>query len=350
MSRDINVGLIGYGLAGRVFHAPTITAVEGLHLKAVVERRGEESRCRYPWAHIARDAEELYTDDAIELVVVATPNALHYELARRGLEAGKHVVVDKPFTVTTAEADALIALAKHTGKHVSVYHNRRWDGDFLTLKRLLSEGAFGDLVEFESRIDRYRLEPKPGAWREADGPGAGILFDLGPHLLDQALTLFGMPHALTADIRRQRRSSGPDDSFHLLLDYGHLRVQLAAGMMVAEPTPRFRVHGSEAAYVKYGLDPQEDALRGGRVPTERDWGKEPASRWGILNSRRHGLTVRGRVETLPGRYTAYYENLRDAIRGTAQPAVTPGAGRDTVHLIELAFRSHAQRRTLDVAD
>ena len=347
MTDALGVGLIGYGVAGRVFHAPVIAAVEGLRLLKVVERRAEESRRRYPWVEVVRDADTLFEDEAVELVVVATPNESHFELARRALAAGRHVVVEKPFAVTSAEAEELTGLARDRGRVVTAYHNRRWDGDFLTVRRILGDGLLGRLLEYESRYDRFRDEPRPGAWRERAGPGAGLLYDLGPHLIDQALVLFGRPRAVEADVRRERSFAVTDDFFDITLHYDRgPRVKLSAGMLARDPTPRFRLRGDAGSFVKYGLDPQEAALKEGRTPAGPGWGAEPPEQWGTLDTKTDGAHTTRRVETLAGRYQDFYRDVAAAIRGRAEPAVKPEDARDVIRIIELAFRSSAERRVI----
>lgn len=343
---SIGVGLIGYGMAARVFHAPVIESVPRLRLKKVFARRGDEARERYPQVEVVRDAAALLRDEEITLVVVATPNASHFELARDSLLAGKHVVVEKPFTNTSDEARQLIELAGERERLISVHHNRRWDGDFLTVRSVVASGLLGRLVEYESHFDRFRNRPRPNAWREDEGPGSGILYDLGPHLIDQALVLFGRPHAVTADIRAQRDFAKADDNFELLLDYDALKVTLKAGMLVRERGPRFILHGTEGSFVKHGLDPQEEALKRGLTPSEPHWGEEPRELWGRLNTLLGGLHFEGRVETLAGRYQAFYENVADAIAGRAELAVKPEEAFDTIRLVELAIESGERRCTL----
>ena len=347
MSDEIRVGLIGYGMAGRVFHAPVIASVPGLRLAKVVERRANESAERYPSVEVVRDADEVIGDDEIDLVTVATPNASHFDLARRALVAGKHVVVEKPFTTTSAEADELIKLARERGRLITVNQNRRWDGDFLTVRRLVGAGLLGRLVEYESHYDRFRSAPKPNAWREAEGPGSGILFDLGSHLVDQAQVLFGLPRTITADIRIQRDFATTDDNFELILDYERLKVTLEAGMLVREPGPRFALHGTRGSFVKFGMDPQEEALKAGRTPAGPGWGEEPEERWGTLDAEIGGLHVAGRVETVAGAYQAFYRNVLDAIAGRAEIAVTPDEARNTIRTLELAVQSNRERRTVN---
>lgn len=346
----IKVGLIGYGMAGRVFHAPVIAAVPGLQLAKVVERRGETARERYPWIEIVKDAAAVCEDGEIDLMVIATPTASHFELAEQALLAGKHVVVDKPFTVSSGQARQLIDLARTQNRLLSVFQNRRWDGDFQTVVQIVRQGVLGRLVEYESHFDRFRNTFSPQrAWREQSGPGSGILFDLGSHLIDQAQVLFGLPQRLTADIRSQRQADKADDQFELVLHYDALKVTLKAALLAREPGPRFILHGTEGSFVKYGVDPQEDALKRGLSPGAAEWGAEPETHWGILNTQIGGLHVRGKVETVAGDYRAYYANIQQAIAGQAALTVTPEQAQNTIRLIELARQSHAEQRTVAVS-
>jgi scyllo-inositol 2-dehydrogenase (NADP+) len=342
----IGVGLVGYGMASRVFHAPVIESVPSLRLKKIVERRGEESRGRHAGAETVRELDEVLRDDDIELVVVATPNESHYDLASRALSAGKHVVVEKPFTNTSAEAKQLAELARGQNRIISAHHNRRWDGDFMTVRKILQVGLLGRLVEYESHFDRYRNEPRRGAWRERQGPGSGVLYDLGSHLIDQALVLFGLPNEITADVRTQRDFAKAVDSFDLRLHYDRLSVTLKATMLAREPGPRFTLHGTEGSFVKHGLDPQEDALKLGGTPASEGWGREHEEHWGIINTRAGGVHVRERLETIAGDYAAYYRNVADAIRGRAELIVKPEEAANAIRVIELALESSAAKRTL----
>ena len=250
------VGLIGYGLGGSAFHAPLIAAEPRLRLEAVVTSRAGQVERDHPGVRVAGSAEELLDDPAVELVVITAPNAVHHSLAAAALRAGRHVVVDKPFALSTAEADDLIALAEATDRRLSVFHNRRWDGDFLTVRRVLEAGELGEVATFVSRYDRFRPVPK-GGWKEAAVPGSGILWDLGPHLIDQALVLFGPPRTVWADLGVQRPEVEAVDYVHLVLGYGRLRVILHAGMLVRDPGPRFEAHGDRGSLVTWGLDPPE---------------------------------------------------------------------------------------------
>ena len=346
MADQISVGLIGYGMAGRIFHAPVIQSVHHLRLKKVVERHAQEARKHYPWVEVVPDAATLLQDEEIKLVVIATPNISHFDLARQSLQADKHVVVEKPFTTTSVQARELIDLAHRQNRVVSVNHNRRWDGDFQTVRKLLEGRLLGRLVEYESHFNRFRNYPKPDAWREEEVAGSGILFDLGSHLIDQAQVLFGVPQMITADIRTQRDFAKTDDSFELLLHYDDLKVTLKAGMLVREQSPRFILHGTEGSFVKHGFDPQEEALKRGFTPSESNWGDEPAEQWGKLITRVGGLELEGRVKTMAGCYQSFYQNIVDVIGGRAELAVKPEEAGRTIRIIELARESSEQKRTI----
>ena len=341
---EIHVGLVGFGLAGRCFHAPVIRAVPELRLKTIVQRHGDSAREAFPEVSIARDVDALVADEEIRLVVIATPNASHYELARQCLLAGRDVIVDKPFTVTSGEAEDLIRIASSRGRLLSVYHNRRFDGDFLTVRRLIANGALGRVVRFESRYDRYRPTPRPGAWRESNEPASGVLFDLGPHLVDQALALFGTPSSVTADIRVERRGAVVDDAFDIALHYPGLRVQLSATMLACASGPRFLLYGTDGTYIKQGMDPQEAPLRAGNAPGGPEWGQEDETQWGRLTT---AGGVSRSVPTEPGDYRLFYANVRDAMNGEAGLAVTGEQASRVIRVMELARESNALARTMD---
>jgi scyllo-inositol 2-dehydrogenase (NADP+) len=342
----IEVGLIGFGVAGKAFHAPMIRAVTGLRLAAILQRTGSEVRQTYPDVHLVRNLEELLAITSIQLIVIATPPRSHFELAKQCLLAGRHVVVDKPFTTTCSEAKELIALAEENGRLLSVYHNRRWDGDFLTVRQLVSSGTLGRIVLLESRFDRYRPQPREGAWREQPQPGSGILFDLGPHLLDQALVLFGAPEAIAADVRVERDGALTDDAFDIVLHYPRMRAVLRAGSLVSTPTPRFSLEGVAGGYLKYGLDPQEEALRHGQVPGGNAWGHEPEENWGELFFLRENKLSHEKLPTSSGDYRKFYENMRDAILGHAAPSVTPQQALAVMQALELARESGQSSKPL----
>jgi len=350
MDSSIGVGLIGFGMAGRVFHAPVIASVPGLKLVKIVTGKSEAAslaRERYPEAEVVPDYKKLLVDDSIQLIVVATPNTSHVELASAALEAGKHVVVEKPFTITSAEADALIDLAGRSGKILTVHQNRRWDSDFLTVKKVIEKNLLGNIVEYEAHFDRFRNYIKENAWREETGPGSGMVYDLGSHLIDQALSLFGLPESVSADIRTQRRGGTVDDAFEIILHYGGLKVTLKSGMLVKEPLPRFIILGDKGSFVKYGTDVQEESLKKGLSPSDDlNWGSEPESIWGVLNTEMEGLNFRGKLESIKGDYREFYRNTADAVSGIESPAVSAADGRNTIRIIELAFESSRSGRRI----
>jgi len=363
-SREIGVGVIGYGLGGRVFHAPFVNAVPGLKLVSILQRKGDDAAKAFPHVRIDRSLDDLLADKSISLVVVTTPNETHFVLARRALEAGKHVVVDKPFASTSAEALELAALAKTQGLLVIPFHNRRWDGDFLTVKKLLAESAVGRLVTFESHFDRFRPTARENTWKEAENPANGMLFDLGPHLVDQALVLFGTPAAITASVRADRDHSDIEDVFDITLHYPApngktLLAYCRATYLACINAPRFTLHGTHGSYQKYGVDPQEPALVGGAKlpvlgsPGSDAWLEEKESAWGRLvvapTPSDPTILVDKQVRTLPGDYRGFYANVRDAILGVAPLAVTPEDAYRVIKLLELARVSSAEARTLPVA-
>jgi len=343
----IDVGLIGFGLAGRVFHAPIISAVPGLRLRAVLQRHGDDAAALYPEARVVRSMDELLGMDEIKLVVIATPNTSHYSLAKQCLLAGRDVVVDKPFTTTYAEASELLQLARERGRLLTVYQNLRLNGDFRTIRGLITSGNLGRLALYEAHFDRYRLQMRPGAWREKALPGSGVFFDLGVHLLDQAMLLFGPPEAMTADIRIERREAEVDDAFDVVLHYPKMRAMLRASMIAIASDLRFIIRGEEGAFIKYGIDPQEEALRRGEVPNDNTWGRESHDKWGLLYTRQDDTVTAKAVTTLPGDYRLYYANVRDAILQKAPIEVTPEQILNVMHALELAQESSRKRCTLD---
>ncbi len=346
MSEPIKVGLVGFGMSAQVFHAPFLDVHPKFKITKVVERHDQKSKVKYPYVEVVRDISDLLDDPGIDLVVITTPNTTHLPLAKAALEAGKNVVLEKPFTISTHDADQLIKLADEHQLVLSVFQNRRWDGDFLTVQKILELGYLGRLVEFESHFDRFRNYQKRNAWREENLPGSGILYDLGPHLIDQTLVLFGLPEAVTADIRYQRDGSQTDDQFEIILHYPNLKVTLKAGMLVREPLPRFILLGTQGSFVKYGLDPQETELKQGSTPAGSDWGRDTPECWGTLNTEINGLHFDGKIETEAGCYQKFYENIYAAIVKKKTPAVTSLQARNTIRIIELAFQSDDERRTI----
>ena len=339
----IDVGLIGFGLAGKCFHAPVIRAVPGLRLAAILQRSGDEAARTYPNAQIVRSVEELLAIETIRLVSIATPNQTHFPLAKECLEAGRDVVVDKPFTTSVAEAIELFHIATQKQRLLTVYHNRRFDADFQAAGNVVRAGALGRIVRFESHYDRYRPSCKVGAWREKPGPGSGVLFDLAPHLIDHALTLFGRPEAVSADIRIERAGFSTDDAFDVTLRYeGSLRAELKATMLCATPRPRMILLGEKGSYVKREFDPLENSLRHGAVPQGDSWVLEKEENWGELTIAEDGAIRTSKV-TSQGDWRGFYANVRDALLGKAALLVTPQQALDVMAALELAAESNAKR-------
>ena len=344
--QNTKVGVVGFGISAKVFHTPFLTTIPGYELVSVVERSKNESQKLYPFVKVVRSIDELITDPAIDLVVITTPNETHLPYTKKALEGKKHVVLEKPFANSSEEALELVHLAKASGKILSVYQNRRYVSDYLTIKEILQKKLLGDVHEFIAHYDRYRAEARPHAWREEAKPGSGILYDLGPHLIDQALCLFGLPKAITADIRMQRPHSKVDDFFDLRLDFGFTRVTLHAGMLVREAGPRYMIHGTKGSFIKYGEDPQEALLRAGKSPVGDDWGKEPENIQGLLHTEIDGKLVKQNYPSKKGSFGDYYRSLHQSITKGTQVTEKPEHGYNTVRLIELAFESHRKQCTM----
>ncbi len=344
----VRVGLVGFGLAGQAFHAPVIRGVPGMELACILERRGTRAQEKYPGVRVVRALDELLADKTIQLCVIATPNDSHFELARTCLLAGRDVVVDKPFAPTLAESAELVRLAAERGRLITVYQDRRWDGDFNTVKKIVESEKLGRIAEYECRYDRFRLDPKANAWRERpDQPGAGVLFDLGPHVIDQALVLFGEPRAITASAFCQRETSRVDDSFDVCLEYPTLRAMARARIIAFAPGPHFLIHGTKGSFVKCGTDPQEARLRAGDFPQGTDWGAD----WGVEAEELWGtLSLVGepsrKIKTERGDYRGFYANVRDAIEKKSPLEVSPQQALRTMRAIMLAHKSSREKRTV----
>ncbi|MBU3099861.1 MULTISPECIES: Gfo/Idh/MocA family oxidoreductase [Clostridium] len=348
MNKIINVGLVGYGMAGKVFHAPIITTTSGLNLYKVYttnEVAIKSLKESYSNVLISSNINELLNDPNIELVVIAVPNSLHYELAKKALENNKHVVVEKPFTVTTDEADKLIDLAKQNGKILTVHQNRRWDSDFKTVEKIVKSNLLGDVVEYEAHYDRFRDYFEENTWKEKKLPGTGILYNLGSHLIDQALFLFGLPTEVFGDLRIQRHDGIIIDNFEIILNYQNLKVTLKAGTLVKEISAHFTLLGTKGSFIKYGMDVQEESLKEGLSPNDLDnWGKEPESMNGKINTIIDGLHITGKIESEVGDYGAFYTNVYNSILGKDTLKVTASEARDTIKIIELAKKSSLKKQ------
>jgi scyllo-inositol 2-dehydrogenase (NADP+) len=344
----LRVAVIGYGLAGSVFHAPLVAATPGMEVAAIVTsnpERQQRAQRDFPSATIVSTAEELWQDAShYDLVVVAAPNRNHVPLGVAAMQAGLPVVIDKPMAPSVADAEQLIAASKNTGKLLTVFQNRRWDNDLLTVRQLLNAQShlLGPITRFESRYDRYQATPRPGAWRELGGSeeAGGLLYDLGSHLIDQALYLFGQPVQVYAEMDRRRPGAQVDDDTFVALQFaGGVRAHLWMSVVARIPGPRIRLSGLRGTYEKWGLDPQEDALRSGMRPGDSGWGLEPRERWGHLSTDVDGIHIDGAVETLPGAYERYYELLRDALLKRGPLPVDPTDVVNVLRVIEAAQQS-----------
>lgn len=345
----INVALASYGMSGKVFHAPLLSAHPHFHLYKVLERHRAESVERYPEVLIVKQYEDLLADTQVDVVVVNTPNAYHYDMTRAALEAGKHVVVEKPFTTTTEEAQALIELARQQGQVLTVFQNRRWDSDFRTVQKVLSAGVLGTVVEYEAHYDRFRNYIQPDTWKEESGPGSGILYNLGAHMIDQALLLFGMPSTLFAKLSIQREGGKAPDAYHLILGYDRHQVVLKSSYLVRDLGPRYKILGNQGTFTKYGIDPQEDLLKLGVSADNSRIGTESEDDWGTLDTEFNGLHFRGKIASEYGDYRSFYDNLYRVLQGEASLAVRAEEARDVIRLIELAYESDVQGQVLSVS-
>lgn len=347
MSKTVNTAILGYGKSAKNFHVPLLKSVPGFKVTSVLQRSKDDALDDFENINIARNLKDLLKDDSIDLVIVTTPNHLHFEQAFDCLSADKHVVVEKPFTITTEQSEKLIRLAREKERVLTVFQSRRWDGDYLTLKKIIGGGRLGTLLEFESNYNRFRRLKKEEVWKETEIDGSGILYDLSPHLIDQTLQLFGLPEHIYADIKHQRNGKA-DDWFRIDLFYSKLKVTLKAGMLVSDPTPRFILRGDQGAYIKYGMDVQEEQLASGMLPDQKGWGVEPDSNHGILYTNVDGYVQEETVETLSGNYADFYNGLRDAIVNKEDPPVDPESAKNVIKIIERAIQSSQQKRALSL--
>ena len=346
--RPINTALCSFGMSGWVFHAPFINVNPGFNLYAVWERTKNLAQEKYPGVKTYRTLEDMLADDSVELVVVNTPNYTHYEYTKKALEAGKHVVVEKPFTITVEEGEELITLAKKQNKKLSVFQNRRYDSDYKTIKKVMNAKMLGDLVEVEMHFDRYSTALSPKVHKEIPGPGTGSVYDLGSHLIDQALQLFGMPKKLFADIQIMRPVSKVDDYFELLLYYDKMRVRVKSSYVVREPLPGYVFHGLQGSFIKPKTNIQEEMLQAGKVPGTADWGTEPESERGLLHTEIDGKEIREYISSEQGNYGDYYQGIYEAIRNGKPLPVTAEEGLSVIKIIEAAYESNKTNRVVEL--
>jgi len=344
----IKTAILSFGMSGKLFHAPFIAVHPGFQLAGVLERSKKMVQEIYPMVKSFNTLDELLADDSIELIIVNTPNYTHYNYTKQALLAGKDVVVEKPFTTTVAEAVDLQALAIKLNRKISVYQNRRFDSDFRTMHKILQQNLLGDMVEAEFRYDRYKPAIGPKQHKEVAGPGAGLLNDLGPHLIDQALTLFGMPEAIFADSRITRTLSQVDDWFNLVLYYPTLRVRLHAASFVREALPAYMLQGTNGSFIKSRTDVQETDLLAGKIPNREHWGIEPASEYGLLHTEIDGKIIKERVPSEKGNYLDFYQGVYDAIRNGSPMPVTCHEAINVMRLLEAAIKSNSEKKLIDI--
>lgn len=344
----ITTVLLSYGMSGKVFHAPFLSAHQGFRLLGAWERSKQHIVKDYPGTKSYSTLEAVLDDPTVKLVVVNTPTYTHYEYALKSLLAGKHVLVEKAFTTTAAEAEELKSIAEKSGLKLSVFQNRRWDSDFKTVQKVIVDGLLGEIVEATLCFDRFNAELSQKLHKENPGPGAGIVYDLAPHLIDQALVLFGMPHSVFADMMITRLSSRVDDYFEILLHYDHCRVRLKAGYFVREPAPSYQVHGKKGSFLKSRADVQEASLQAGIKPDAEGYGIEPEYEQGLLHTEKNRAVVRERIPTLPGNYMDYFDAMHKAITENKPVPVSAEEGIRVMKIIEAAYRSRKENRVVKI--
>ena len=343
--QKIKTALLSYGMSGKVFHAPFLELHPGFELIGAWERSKKLIHEDFPLVKSYATFDELLKDD-IDLVVVNTPVDTHFEYAKKALLAGKHALVEKAFTTTVEEAEELRDIAEEKNLKLVVFQNRRWDSDFKTVKDIFDKNILGDIVEAEIHFDRYNPNLSPKAWKEGQNPGAGVLKDLGPHIIDQALVLFGFPDSLFADIRKTRENSGVDDWFDITLFYADFRVRLKAGFFVREPLPSYILHGKKGSFIKSRGDIQEDELKLGKKPMVTDWGKEPEYKSGVLHTEIEGSIVRENIPTIPGNYYGFFDGLYQSIKKNAPEPVSATDGVNVMRIIESAIESNNNKQLI----
>lgn len=346
--QPIKTALLSYGMSGRLFHAPFLQVNPGFQFSAVWERSKNLAQERFHDVKTYRSLDELLADADVELVIVNTPNYTHYEYAKKSLLSGKHVIVEKPFVVATREGEELIQIANQKGLFLSVYQNRRFDSDYRTFKRIVDEGWLGEIVEAEFHFDRYKEDIGTKLHKEIPGPGTGALYDLGSHILDQALQLFGMPEAVFGDVRIIRPVSKVDDYFELLLYYPDLRVRLHCSYLVREALPGYILHGSKGSFIKHKTNVQEEALDKNILPETEDWGSEPDEQKGFLHTEKNGQVIKDYIPSERGNYNDYFTAIYKAIRESGHNPVTAEEGLRVIRIIEKAFQSSREKRVISM--
>jgi len=349
MKKNIKVGIAGFGMSARVFHAPFFDVDPRFRIVKVFERTTEKSKEKYPYVEVVHQFEELLTDD-IDLIVICTPNNLHYSMSKQALMMGKNVIVEKPMAITYAEALELCEIATMRKVMFSVYQNRRWDGDFLTVKKLIDSGKLGDIVDYETRFNRFVIGKSSKAWKAEGGEGINVLYDLGVHLIDQAVCLFGIPKSIYGDLRKERVISGSIDYFQVILDYESLQVKVYSSETALGRFPNFAVWGNNGSFIKCGTDVQEQALVNGITPDAIGFGADLPENYGTLAISENGAITESVIVTETGRYQSFYDNIYEAISDGTELIVNPVQCAKVIRLLELATLSSNQKRKIDVDD
>ena len=343
----IRVGIAGFGLSGKIFQAPFLHANPHFEIKKIYERKTEKSREEYPYVQVVHHFSELLTEE-IDLVVISTPNIFHFDMAKEAILAKKHVIVEKPAAIYAKDAQELLRLSKENNVVFTAYQNRRFDGDFLTVRQIVEDNVLGEILDVEIHYDRFVKGASSKAWKDEINAGANILYDLGVHIIDQTYTLFGMPNEVYADFRKQRESTVEFDSFELILYYNVAKVSLNAGEVVVKQGPRYRINGRNGSFVKYGIDPQEAALLSGARPPQKDWGKEKEESYGNLFVLEEDEITFKKIPTINGNYGKFYENIADVLINRAELIVKPEETIDVLKIIEAAIKSDHEKRRVQL--
>jgi predicted dehydrogenase len=346
MNNSIKTAITSFGMSGLVFHGPLLKVNQSFNIVSVLERTKNNSRNLFPEAKIVRYYNEILANSEVELVIVNTPDKFHYEMAKQALLSGKHIVVEKPVTLDSNQAAELVNLAREKGLIFTVYQNRRWDGDFRTVQKVLAENKLGRLVEFESHYDRYRTFITADSWKEEGDEFAGVLYNLGSHMVDQVYVLFGKPKAVTAHLKIVRTGGVVTDYYDIRLEYENFSALLKCSYLVKKPGPRYILHGEFGTFYKSGLDPQEEMLKAGNLPVGESWGTEPASEWGKMFYEKDGKDFEEVIETLPGNYNIFYNNVFNAIRNGAELFVKPEEAVEVLKILEACLKSNREKRTV----
>ncbi len=350
MDNLIKTAILSYGMSGLVFHGPLLKVNKGFEVLQVWERSKHISKQHFSKAQIVKSYEAILNNQDVELIIVNTPDKFHFEMAKLALEAGKHIVVEKPVTQKSADAAELIELARKKGLVFSVFQNRRWDGDFLTVQKILKEKKLGRLIEFESHYDRYRTIITPDTWKEEADEYGGVLYNLGSHMIDQAYVLFGKPSAVTAHLKIVRKGGVVTDYYDIRMEYEEFSAILKCSYLVKDPGPRYSIYGEYGTFHKYGIDPQEELLKAGRLPIGSDWGTEAVEDWGTIIFEENGEDVEELVPTLPGSYNIFYNNVYDAIRNGKELFVQPEETLEVLKIMEACVESNREKRTIVISD